>query len=70
MTEWISIKDRLPNQGEQVLTYDTQLKEYRIDYLLHFDNEPEPYIWACRLVSDWNRVNYWMQLPEKPKDKS
>ena len=70
--DWISVKDRLPEERVRVLTIDIskEVSEYRLDYLIEFKNENEPYLWACRLVDEWNRVSHWMSLPEPPKDEN
>ena len=56
MTEWISVKDRLPDDGTKVLLYlDYGMIEaswYDSSYYMPF----------------WNRVTHWMPLPEPPKE--
>ena len=59
MTEWISVKDRLPPDScEEVLTYNKSDGKVRIKWF-----------------SDWRNIKYyewithWMPLPEPPKDK-
>jgi len=32
------------------------------------DDEENPCMWACRIESEWNRVDFWMPLPEKPNE--
>jgi hypothetical protein len=69
--EWISVKDRLPDEGVQVLTVDTtnpKYPEYRLDYIVVFDLPDQPYIWARRLEEEMDKVSHWMLLPEVPKD--
>lgn len=63
--KWISVKDRLPEEGEKVLSYLQDYDEYKIDYIIEF---PEP-IWACVLERDQNHVTHWMELPESPRFK-
>lgn len=68
--KWISVKKRLPEEGKQVLTIDAgdpNFKRFGIDYIVKFDSETEPYIWACRLASDYDKVTHWMPLPELPE---
>ncbi len=54
--EWISVKERLPDEGVLVLTIDNShalYPEYRLDYIVTFEaTDPEPYIWARRLVDE------------------
>ena len=68
--EWIDVKKRLPEEGVRVLTLDMhnpQYLEYRVDYVVMFENQiEEPYIWACTLKDDWDKVTHWMPLPEPP----
>lgn len=61
MTEWISVKNRLPEEYKKVLSYNGY--EMKIDYIV---NAPEP-IWACQLAREENNVTHWMPLPESPK---
>lgn len=58
---WISVKDKLPERYERVLTYDERcgVKEN----------------WAIRLKPyvDWSQgyhITHWMPLPEPPKEES
>lgn len=60
--EWISVKDKLPDEGVKVLSYLSSYDEYKIDYIIH---APEP-IWACVLERDQNVVTHWMTLPNLP----
>jgi len=69
--EWISVNDRLPDEGEKVLTINLQAKgyhEYRLDYLVDLDNGER--IWACRLNNEYDKVTHWMPLPDSPKFQS
>ena len=65
--EWHSVKNELPEEGVRVLTLDKD-GEYRVDYVMKFDDDDEePYIWAYRLVTDWECVTHWCHLPSPPK---
>lgn len=69
MTEWISVKDRLPEEGVKVLTYDPVLQQMTVDHILIYpEDEEEPYLWSHRLISDWNRITHWTELPEPPEN--
>jgi len=69
MSEWISVKDRLPKKGECVLCfYDSQLHK-------HID----PFGRSNRIVTreliaengmEWANegVTHWMPLPEPPQE--
>ena len=76
MPGWISIKDRLPADGEKVLVclYDRRRKKisnypdgkrvtFRIDRIVR--DCGEPYFWAKGNTSS---VIAWMSLPEPPKE--
>ena len=69
---WISVKDKLPDEGVQVLTINNptqQHPEYKLDYIVKFYKAyPELYIWARRLCNEYEEVTHWMPLPEPPKD--
>ncbi len=77
MSEWISVKDRLPDEEtEVVVVKELWNGERKID-LAHFFpdfeyNDPEtrrtrhgPY-WVCGA----KKVVYWMALPELPAEES
>lgn len=69
-SEWISVKEQLPIDGELVLTIATPSHsiykpEYRLDYIVRFPEEGK-YIWVCRLEDESPRVTHWMPLPNPP----
>lgn len=69
MSEWISVKDRLPEVGEQVIVY-RQKKDHKSKKEICFDSIAilchDNLVW-------WNshflgyEVTHWMPLPEPPK---
>lgn len=61
--EWISVDDRLPKVHEDVLVYSKG--EILIAYLSH-DND---WLYYENVSSDKFPVDYWMELPQKPKAK-
>ena len=70
--QWISVDDRLPDEGEWVIgaTYILEPitgKSKRISKELFFDGENEDGIhWLCD--GDWpHAVTHWMPLPEPPE---
>lgn len=66
-SEWISVKDRLPEEGTPVLTYSAD--GFMVDYTILFDEIDQPYVWARQLVDDYLKVTHWMPLPTPPIDK-
>lgn len=64
MGEWISVNDRLPEDGETVLTYRHGIVEVQ-----EFDNRRKGWIrngWFWSMLT----VSYWMPLPEPPKGEN
>lgn len=71
--EWISVKDRLPEEEKQVLIcikFGNMPVEYMLDYIIKFEGSDPPYIWACTLSDEWIRITHWMELPEPPNPSS
>jgi len=70
MSEWISVKDRLPdddeNYYEAVLVYCVYggCKECDVAYLTTTKN------WLDEKCNAQIPVTHWMPLPEPPKDQS
>lgn len=63
MTEWISVKDRLPIRGELVLVSSMDLAtKDRTFYLARFNGR----YWAGEGTYLFGRVTHWMPLPSKP----
>lgn len=61
--EWISVKDRLPEEGKLVLTFMNGY-EYKLNYVILL---PEV-LWATTLEREQNSITHWMPLPEPPKE--
>lgn len=51
MTEWISVKDQLPEKYERVLIFDNK----------------DGMLVGCLLGKPWKEATHWMALPEPPK---
>ena len=60
MTDWISVKDRLPEDGNLVLILNVW-KMYELGYY------HKPHGWIAQGVSRVV-VTHWMPLPEAPKE--
>jgi len=67
LPQWISVKDRLPQEYERVLIYIPQFKDCMVDYVVKFAREDLPYIWGCQLVDEYEKVSHWMALPPPPR---
>jgi hypothetical protein len=60
MAEWISVNDRLPTVHENVLVWDSTIKEVEVASMT-MCNE-----WFGVMACD--TVTHWMPLPEPPKE--
>ena len=59
--EWISVDDRLPEIGDDVLVYANN--EILIAYLGHCND----WLYYENVSSEEYPVEYWMSLPQAPK---
>ncbi len=60
MSEWISVKDRLPEDNKRILVYVLDNGTGCICFYHKPKNLNNP-----RLV--WHKITHWMPLPETPK---
>ena len=71
MSEWISVKERLPELHTSVLVYRKNLSGMggyvNIDHMdvMWADDEP---MWSGDVLTWKSRVTHWMPLPEPPVD--
>ncbi len=65
MTEWISVKDRLPKSRFVVLAYEKPLNTINMSF---YENNSESWI-DCDSGYYLNSVTHWMPLPEPPKEE-
>jgi hypothetical protein len=63
MSEWISVKDRLPEERKDVLAYFSEAGYYVTSWF-KWDTMPEP-LWSPAIPA-WGKVTHWMSLPEPP----
>jgi hypothetical protein len=62
MSEWISVKDRLPKVGERVIV------------VYEYEANPKKYVGVAQYFSDfwpWKEdrvITHWMPLPDVPKE--
>lgn len=68
MSEWVSVKDRLPPLHYPVLAYDGEdiEKAFRTEGCLV---EECSWYWTHYDFMDWDGVTHWMELPNKPEEK-
>ncbi len=64
MAEWISVKDRLPNEGQEVLCYGGGNLMNVYIYLDDDCWEDEYGYWE---TAESEGITHWMPLPEPPK---
>lgn len=63
MSEWISVKDRLPKNNSHVIAYD---EGYKMVWPSHYMDAT--FYEETDLPYFTYHVNWWMPLPEPPKD--
>ena len=63
---WISVKDRLPDEGGYYLAY--MPIDYKPIRVLPFNNEADEWLMECSSVEGlhWIRITHWMPLPNVP----
>ena len=60
---WISVEDRLPEEGVTVLTV-VEMEDKTRGFTFAYHSK----VWKYGLISKYSRIIYWMPLPEIPKD--
>ena len=66
MTEWISVKDRLPGDGEDLLFAHRHWDELAVDKGWFMDGKF--YVWGCDEPEKRKNVVYWMPIPPLPEN--
>lgn len=68
MNNWISVKDRMPEFGNQmVLTYESRRGIIGVGYFGALGREVG---WWNHCGCPANHITHWMPLPEPPKEES
>jgi hypothetical protein len=72
-TKWINVKDRLPDESNNVLVFNGNfiaIGYYRKDFKINDNNSilaiPRKWEYA-NVILDWD-ITHWMPLPEPPTD--
>jgi Protein of unknown function (DUF551) len=73
---WISVKDKLPEENQRVLTYNSNIEEIRTAYLekagckVDYSIYTEDDLWVSEnhiFKALRGYITHWMPLPEKPE---
>ena len=73
MSEWISVKERLPETDDDVLTYQKDYiygdcdSTYEHCGVAHYNAKYN--VWMGDWIEGRTQVLYWMSLPKRPSDK-
>lgn len=70
MSEWISVEERLPKYGQQVLVFDNVEGCFDIWTLdLEEDSCPEGWYSSAGWHRDIDDITHWMPLPSPPGEE-
>lgn len=65
MSKWISVKERLPEEGKEVLVYIPKyIQQYFIAFLSLKNSE-----WSNRYCANMEEITHWQPLPSPPEDE-
>jgi len=65
--QWISVKERLPEENDEVLIYTEGKHIYMAR--IYKGNEAYPISNGCGCCGSEERYTHWMPLPEPPKEE-
>lgn len=66
-TKWISVKDRLPKEDEDIIAFCYYHESWQAQ-VCHFSSNYGGQ-WYTSVAGQWVRVTHWMPLPEPPKEE-
>jgi len=69
MNKWISVKDKLPEIGDEVLTFNEENCIW-LDFYVDLDmgdNTSKPMFWSEK--DDLGAITHWMPLPDPPENE-
>lgn len=61
--KWISVKDELPSNGDQVRTKDNTKREFDCTFYFHENRGNRPYFHVNGFVWEHDKVTHWMPVP-------
>ena len=64
MSKWISVKDELPDNEQQVRTLDNINREFECTFYCHENRGNRPYFHVSGYVWEHDNVTHWMPLPK------
>ena len=62
--DWVSVKDRLPEDGQEVFAYCSEADSFEMLVLRCLSEN----MWINRALDIYENVTHWMPLPEPPKE--
>lgn len=70
MNEWIKVEDKLPNNGDYVLTFSCGRVDIQMCYINMTSRKNQKKWYFCDHNDDWidDYVTHWMPLPNLPKE--
>ena len=70
MSEWISINDRLPEDGQMIAACSDRRQAGCICRYCEHEEERLPCLkYSFKIHLLWKDITHWMPLPPSPKDK-
>lgn len=62
--DWVSVKDRLPEDGQEVFAYCSEADSFEMLVLRCLSEN----MWINRALDIYENVTHWMPLPLPPKE--
>lgn len=66
MSEWISVKDRLPDENQEILAFPS-VTFSNTSYVGHGAHQGKAFIYDWLDDSTW-KFSYWMPFPKPPEE--